>query len=270
MNAVRAASVWLKKTLLRKELFCLCLIVGLSMGLFAHGFMFANKIYNHDDLTYYADLGNAGVDSGRYFLHFFWKLFSDLSTPWLNGLLGVLFLCGSAFFLCDSFDMRQRWQIIVVSALVQVYPTNVSIYCYMYQAHVFALGIMLATVVPWLLKYGYKWYRFLFAAFAAMMATGIYQVFLMYSIGLLILLVIFETEKAVRNGENCAGRLWGFAILAAGAAIMGLALYLAGMKFIQYVGNVQLNEYQGINEMGSLTLSLIPSSDGTMAPSFWK
>lgn len=228
------------------------------MGLFAHGFMFANKIYNHDDLEYYDDLGNVGVHSGRYFLHFFWKLFSDMSTPWLNGIWGVLFLCFSSFFLCDAFELRQRWQMLIISAVIQMNPINVSTYCYMFTAHVYMLALMLATMAPWLLKQEKGWYRFPLVALVVMMATGIYQVFLMYSIGLLILLVVFEVQKSVAKGEQNAGRLWGYAIWVAAAAIAGLVLYMVGLKLIQQVAGVQLNDYQGINETGKLTLSLIP------------
>ena len=267
MSALNTAYRWLKKTLIRKEMLCLCLIAGLCMGLFAHGFMFANKIYNHDDLYYYDDLGNAGIQSGRYFLHFFWKLFSDMSTPWLNGILGVLFLCFASYFLCDAFELRQRWQILIISGLIQMYPTNVSIYCFMYQSHVFMLALMLAAMAPWLLKREKGWYRFPLAAAVIMMATGVYQVFLMYSIGLLILLVVFEVQKSVEKGEQNAGRLWGYAIWAAAAAIAGLVLYLVGLKLIQQVGGVQLNAYQGINETGKLTLSLIP---GKIVQAYWK
>ena len=146
MNAIRAALKWLQKNLSRRELICLCLIAGLCVGMLAHGFMFANKIPNHDDLYYYADLDNAGLHSGRYFLHFFWKLFSDLSTPWLNGILGVTFLCLASFFLCEAFDVRSRGGALAMILLIQAYPVNVSIYCYMYEAHVFMLGLMLATL----------------------------------------------------------------------------------------------------------------------------
>ena len=47
---LRAAETWLGAELDRRRLLRLCLIAGMLAGLFAHGFMFANKIPNHDDL----------------------------------------------------------------------------------------------------------------------------------------------------------------------------------------------------------------------------
>ena len=40
----------------RRQLLKFCLIAGMLLGMLAHGFMFANKIPNHDDLAQYADL----------------------------------------------------------------------------------------------------------------------------------------------------------------------------------------------------------------------
>lgn len=267
MNAIRAALKWLQKNLSRRELICLCLIAGLCVGMLAHGFMFANKIPNHDDLYYYADLDNAGLHSGRYFLHFFWKLFSDLSTPWLNGILGVTFLCLASFFLCEAFDVRSRGGALAMILLIQAYPVNVSIYCYMYEAHVFMLGLMLATLPAWLIKTQKGWLRYLLAAGAVVMTTGIYQVFMMYAIGLLILLVIRET--AVCAGEKSAGKVWGFAVLCAAVAVAGLLLYMIGLKCIQTVGHIQLNDYQGIDQTGSLSLGLIPQKIADAYSKVW-
>ena len=39
---------WLGVTLTRRQLLQFCLVVGMLVGMLAHGFMFANKIPNHD------------------------------------------------------------------------------------------------------------------------------------------------------------------------------------------------------------------------------
>ena len=107
---LRVVENWLNTNLSRRQLLKFCLIAGMLLGMLAHGFMFANKIPNHDDLAQYADLTGTGVENGRYVLQFFWKFFSNLSTPWLNGILGLVFLCGAAFLLCDAFDCRRAWR----------------------------------------------------------------------------------------------------------------------------------------------------------------
>ena len=134
---LRVAWAWLGDEMSRRRLLRLCLIAGMLAGLFAHGFMFANKIPNHDDLYYDVDISGAGVESGRFALFFFWKLFSNLSAPWLNGILGVGFLSCAAALLSDAFGLRRRWQALSLTLIVVVFPENISLFCFMYEAHVF-------------------------------------------------------------------------------------------------------------------------------------
>ena len=157
---LRVAWAWLGDEMSRRRLLRLCLIAGMLAGLFAHGFMFANKIPNHDDLYYDVDISGAGVESGRFALFFFWKLFSNLSAPWLNGILGVGFLSCAAALLSDAFGLRRRWQALSLTLIVVVFPENISLFCFMYEAHVFALGVMFAALAAWLVprgRFGWLW-----------------------------------------------------------------------------------------------------------------
>lgn len=172
MKIVQRAADWLNITLSRRALLKLCLISGMIVGLFAHGFMFANKLPNHDDLHWYNDFSVDALILGRYVLYFFWKLFSNLSTPWFNGLLGILFLSLASFFLCDAFDVRKAWRALGVVCIMLAFPVNASIFGFMFEAHLKMLGILFACCVPWAirrLKGGWFW-----AAGFAFLATGIY------------------------------------------------------------------------------------------------
>ena len=61
----------LNTNLSRRQLLKFCLIAGMLLGVLAHGFMFANKIPNHDDMRFGMDLTGAGLESGRFVLYFF-------------------------------------------------------------------------------------------------------------------------------------------------------------------------------------------------------
>ena len=246
---------WLNTNLSRRQLFKFCLIAGMLLGMLAHGFMFANKIPNHDDLAQYADLTGTGVESGRYVLQFFWKFFSNLSTPWLNGILGLVFLCGAAFLVCDAFDCQRVWRAGAVTLVTVVFPVNVSIYCYMYQAHVFMLGIAFAAAAVWMMRHGGR-LGMLWATVCVMLATGVYQAFLMVAAGLLIVFVIWYTS---RQDGRTAGDVWGMAVRSALAVLGGLALYLAGVWVAVHVGGVTLNAYQGIDRMGQVSWDTLPA-----------
>ena len=190
---LRAAGEWLDAEMNRRRLLRFCLITGMLAGLFAHGFMFVNKIPNHDDLYYDVDIAGVGIESGRFALYFFWKLFSNLSTPWLNGILGVGCLSGAAVLLANAFGLRRRWQALSLTLIVVIFPENISLFCFMYEAHVFALGVMLAALAAWLAlrgRFGWLW-----AVAAVVLATGIYQVYLLLATGLMVIAIVREVSR---------------------------------------------------------------------------
>lgn len=255
MKIVQRAADWLNITLSRRALLKLCLISGMIVGLFAHGFMFANKLPNHDDLHWYNDFSVDALILGRYVLYFFWKLFSNLSTPWFNGLLGILFLSLASFFLCDAFDVRKAWRALGVVCIMLAFPVNASIFGFMFEAHLKMLGILSACCVPWAirrLKGGWFW-----AAGFAFLATGIYQVYIMLAIGLLILLVMRRAVCSALEGKP-GRQVWGFALACAGAAIAGLVVYIAGNWAMTHLGGVEMRSYQGLDQMGSLDIARLP------------
>lgn len=264
MRYLRAIGKAMQTELSRRRLLTFCIVAGLLIGLLAHGFMLTNKIPNHDDMRHGTDLTGAGLESGRFALYVFWKLLSTMSVPWLNGLLTLTFLSMAAFFLCDAFDLRSQWQAGAVTVVMLTFPINVSLLCYMYQAHAFGMGIMLATAAPWLIRrvrFGGVW-----AAVCIMLSTGVYQSFLMLSIGLLILFVI---RRTARCEDLTGGNVWRMAIGCALAAIAGLLLYFAVIALLTKVGGVELNKYQNINQMGKLNLSTLPAKLAEAYQTVW-
>ena len=246
---LRVAWAWLGDEMSRRRLLRLCLIAGMLAGLFAHGFMFANKIPNHDDLYYDVDISGAGVESGRFALFFFWKLFSNLSAPWLNGILGVGFLSCAAALLSDAFGLRRRWQALSLTLIVVVFPENISLFCFMYEAHVFALGVMFAALAAWLVprgRFGWLW-----AVVVVVLATGIYQVYLLLATGLMVIAILREV--------SVGGHAWKLTVRCAAAALAGLVLYMLAAKLALRLTGSALNQYQGIDKMGSLDVSAIPT-----------
>lgn len=246
---LRVAWAWFGDEMSRRRLLRLCLIAGMLAGLFAHGFMFANKIPNHDDLYYDVDISGAGVESGRFALFFFWKLFSNLSAPWLNGILGVGFLSCAAALLSDAFGLRRRWQALSLTLIVVVFPENISLFCFMYEAHVFALGVMFAALAAWLVprgRFGWLW-----AVVVVVLATGIYQVYLLLATGLMVIAILREV--------SVGGHAWKLTVRCAAAALAGLVLYMLAAKLALRLTGSALNQYQGIDKMGSLDVSAIPT-----------
>ncbi len=254
MRYVRPFCELMQRPLSRRGLMRLCLIAGLLIGLFTHGFMFANKIPNHDDLRYGISIAGASVESGRFALYFFWKLFSNMSTPWLNGLWGTLFLSCAGFLICDVFEVRRVWQALGMMAVLVIWPGNVSIFAFMYEAHVFMLGIALAALAVWLIRYAK--HGFLWAVVPLMLATGVYQVFLMLAAGLMLVLIIRQTAFRAEGEKGLSG--WRLAIACAAALALGTGAYIVLAKTIPGLMGMALSDYQGMNSMGAIDLRTIP------------
>lgn len=268
MQVLGTSVRWLMKSDDRKKQLQFCLLFGMAIGMLGHGFMFGNKLMNHDELEFYSNIGIAGVAAGRYVLHLIWKLFSDFSTPWLNGILGVLALSFAGFFLSDAFDWRCHWQWICAEGLIVLFPINIDIFCYMYEAHGLMMGVMFACMAPWMMRHGGKG-RFPLTVLMVMLATGVYQINLMLAIGLLILYVVKNTVEGVSAGET-GRRAWALALECAFAAIAGMLVYLVGLKVIAAVGGVKLNEYQGMDTIGQLDLTLVPGKIVSAYQTVWQ
>lgn len=90
----------------------------------------------------------------------------------------------------------------------------------MYEAHVFALGVMFAALAAWLVprgRFGWLW-----AVVVVVLATGIYQVYLLLATGLMVIAILREV--------SVGGHAWKLTVRCAAAALAGLVLYMLAAK----------------------------------------
>ena len=57
MQVLGTSVRWLMKSDDRKKQLQFCLLFGMAIGMLGHGFMFANKLMNHDELEFYSNIG---------------------------------------------------------------------------------------------------------------------------------------------------------------------------------------------------------------------
>ena len=69
-------------------------LTALAVGMLAHGYAFANKLVNHDEIESLFGKG-ATVTSGRWGLELIKVLFPDWSMPWLYGLLSLVMMAAA-------------------------------------------------------------------------------------------------------------------------------------------------------------------------------
>ncbi|MCM1048637.1 MAG: glucosyltransferase domain-containing protein [Clostridiales bacterium] len=80
-----------------------------SIGMLAHGYMFANSFTNRDNIKSFMNAGET-ISSGRWFLGILKNineiLFgSSVSVPWMIGIIGCIWLSLSACILVELFDV---------------------------------------------------------------------------------------------------------------------------------------------------------------------
>lgn len=205
-------------------------------GLLAYGFVFTNKLVNHDEVSSLFTKG-ATVTSGRWGLGALDSIFPNYSMPWIYGLLTIFLIALSVCLMVDMFHIRNRLLQVLLSGCVVVFPSLIGLFGYMFTSCSFALAFFLAVCSTALLQSKKKW-LLLPALGCLILSLSIYQAYISVAAGLLVLVLIQQllTEESpaavLRRGV-------GFVLF----LIAGLSFYYLGTQILLRLTGNQLNEY---------------------------
>lgn len=228
---------------------------ALCAGILTHGFALFNTFSNYDNIAQLHSGFGTGIESGRWFLEILIRLCHwlklDYNLPAVNGLLLILLLAISAAFAVSAFSIKSPCSAGILGVLFVVFPTVTSTMIFRYTAFPYGLGIFLSVLAAWVLSQ--KGVLFLSGLLTAL-SLGIYQAYAPVTITIfLIQLIVMSLEEGsnfwavVRQGlYRCA------------ALLVGIALYYFFLKFFLVVFHLELNDYQGMQNMGKLSLATIP------------
>ena len=155
-----------------------------GFGLLAHFYKMANWLPNWDSLVFRYDAQQM-LQYGRYFLSLACGLSSYYDLPWLNLLLGLLFLAGSTVCVAALLHLKKPVALVLTGALIAVFPTVTSTFAYEYVADGYCLA-MLAACLSALLLTRPGWRSFFAGAACLWFSVGIYQAYLTVTITLLL------------------------------------------------------------------------------------
>lgn len=220
------------------------------VGLLTHMFLFVNKLPNADAMTnFYFDQNM--VTSGRWFLTVVCGISSYYDLNWVIGVLSVLYLAIASVFLCEFFEVKTNTARVCIGALLVTFPAVTATFAYLYTAD----GYMLAFLLAVLAAYFTKKYRFGFigGAFCLACSIGSYQAYLAVTVlmCLLSLIRMCLDNKPIKEVWSDA---WHYLVMGAGGGV----LYYVALKICLAVQGKELDTYQGINEMGKLSLQTLP------------
>lgn len=178
-------------------------------------------------------------------------LFGNYSLPWLNGLIGIFFISLSASLTVYLLNLKHSINCFFVGTLMIVSPAITGTFFFMYTVPYYAFSILL-TVSSVLLATQYK-KGFIVAPVILALSMGIYQAYFPFAAGL-FLIILYQNLLNVDEYKNIlkSAALYIF-ILA-----LGLILYIFLNKAAITLLGQRITSYQGLDEMGKISLTEIP------------
>lgn len=234
-------------------------ILTFILGMLVHMFGLVNILHNHDDIGGFVSGNGAGVTSGRWgltiFGNFIWKNWGINNNSYLLGVLFIFLLSIATWFIVDMFNIKNCKLGVVIGISLIVFPSSVSILFYRFAAGYYGFAILLAVMAVWFLN-KYKLTGGIIAIICIAVSLGIYQAFLPLTISLMVITLIYKILKDDYNFLKTFKAGIYYCIVLIG----GLVLYYFILKMSLRFYNAQLTDYQGINQMGSMSFTTIIDS----------
>lgn len=233
-----------------KTAFLSCFIVGLL----THFYMLTNKLPNYDDVNCLTSYGT-GVISGRFMLAILGKcirvLFGNYSLPWLHGLIGIFFISLSASLTVFLLDLKHSINCFFVGTLMIVSPAITGTFFFMFTVPYYSFSILL-TVLSVLLTTQHK-KGFIVAPVLLALSMGIYQAYFPFAAGLFLIILY----QKLLNAEEYK-KILKLAALYIFVLALGLIFYIVLNKAAIKILGQGITSYQGLSDMGKITLTEIP------------
>lgn len=132
------------------------LACSLGWGVAAHGMMLFSKLSYHDDMQELYSVGGTTI-LGRWFLGVLGSLeklvfgMGNMSLPVVNGLLTILFAGLLCCLIAGMFRIEGKAELAALSGLMVTIPVVTGLFGFMFTAHFYMLGYLLAGAGAWLI-----------------------------------------------------------------------------------------------------------------------
>ena len=249
----------LKKINRNKQWLLFSLFSTLLWGISAHGYGFTQSNFSHDSLSEFngAYFGNAfKIQLGRFVIPFYRAVFrTDLTLPWLIGVLALVWIAFSVFFVLKIFRIGSK---MVAFLTAGIFTTNITViaaaatYLHDFDCDMFALLSAVLAVYFWKEIRGGDWSGAVFVA----LSLGIYQSYVSVTIVLVMLVCILELLDGV-----CFKTVFVKGLKAIKMLLLGGAAYYAVMKMVLLITDIPLSsgEYNSLDRALDITLNELPA-----------
>ncbi len=238
---------WIK---IKKKEYMVPFFSAVFIGIFTHIFLFVNKFPNADAMTnFYFDQNM--VTSGRWFLTVVCGISSYYDLNWIIGSLSILYLAFSAVMISEFFEVKSNVVRFVIGALLVTFPAVTATFAYLYTADGYMLAFLLSILAAYFTK-RYK-YGFVPGAFCLALSMGSYQAYLAVTI---LLCLFWLIRMCLQNAtvKEMWKKSWRFLAMGVGGGV----IYYVLLKVCLFLQGKTLDTYQGIDEMGKISVSALP------------
>lgn len=230
-------------------------------GVFTHLFGLVNIMHNYDDIAQQPGGYGTGITSGRWLLSILGDLSDkvgvDYNLPYLDGVVFLLLIACAAGVLVSTFRLRSHLSAAAVGMLFAAFPSTFSTLVFHYTAKYYGIGVLCAVLAAWVVcKCRNPVSGLILSALFTAFSLGIYQAYVPITIGIFVLLLIRQAladESSADVGRLILRGLYYCAVL-----LLGLVFYFVFLKLSLALYGTALSDYQGVNEMGKISLSSLP------------
>lgn len=219
------------------------LVVGVVAWFCANAFGAFNPIVGHDSVSeLFADQWSRDwqLSLGRYLQWIVWAVRGPLSTPWLCGMIALVFEVAASALAVKTLSIKSRMVAGALTAVMVVNATNTcALATYLELVDIYAIALFLAVLCAYLALRG----RWLLGAVALFFSLGLYMAYL--SVALVLMVVVLIGKLLKGNLEHVVVKR-GFVCL--GTALLGVALWWVGSKVALVVtGITAASGYNGVS-----------------------
>ena len=231
-------------------------IAALAAGLLVHLFGLVNILHNNDDIWQQPMGYGAGITSGRWLLTILGDFLSrqgfGYNLPVVNGVLFLALVALCAGVIVSLLAIRSRGMAVLFGMLFSVFPSATSVLFFKYTTVYYGIALLLAVLAAWALQ-GQR-FGLLISALCTALSLGIYQAYVPVTVTLLVLVLLRQALEARTEAKKLLIRGLYFCA----ALIVGVLLYFVFLKISLAVYHTALSDYQGVDNMGRISLGALP------------
>ncbi len=225
-------------------------------GVLVHQFALVNVLHNIDDIGQLPYGYGTGMMSGRWLLTMLGDLVQALgggyNLHYVNGLLYLALVAAAAGVAVSIFRVENPGAAMGMGALFAVFPPVAAVLLFRFTSVYYGLSFLLAVLAVWVLE-RWRWGLPVSALLIAC-SLGIYQGYVPVTISLFVVRLLQQALQGKTAFKSLVAR--GF--YDCFALVLGLGLYYLLLNGSLALYGVSLSDYNGMNQMGKLSLGELP------------